>query len=192
MRDGCWRDNLLLPGPRFRVPLFSDCVGCWRLYQGENERVRAGGCSAESKRTFTAVQMVMDVLEDTRSPGGGNDLSPITRASDGSQKPICYQTFARQRSKAKQTIRQVGFRKSTAWEEFLANAIFPAERRLDNEERDNLTECMRLMMDRGPKMSSRTAKRAVKILRECMSLMYPVVPDELEVDTMRRGGDKAY
>jgi hypothetical protein len=45
------------------------------------------------------------------------------------------------------------------------------------------------MMNRGAKISSRTAKRAVKILRECMSLMYPVVPGELEVDIMRRRGD---
>lgn len=92
-------------------------------------------------------------------------------------------------AKPNNTIRQVGFRKSTAWEEFLANAIVHAERRLDNEERDNLMECVRLMTDRGAKISSRTAKRAVKILRECVSLMYPVVPGELEVDTMRRRGD---
>jgi hypothetical protein len=92
-------------------------------------------------------------------------------------------------AKPNKTIRQVGFRKATAWEEFLANAIFHAERRLDDEERDNLTECVSLMMNRGAKISSKTAKRAVKILRDCMSLIYLVVPGELEVDIMRRRGD---
>ncbi|KAI7764523.1 hypothetical protein LZL87_003728 [Fusarium oxysporum] len=51
-------------------------------------------------------------------------------------------------AKPNKATKQIGFRRTTAWEEVLANAIAIIEEARE-EENPNVTECVRLMLDRG-------------------------------------------
>ncbi|KAF4441063.1 Vegetative incompatibility protein HET-E-1 [Fusarium austroafricanum] len=74
-------------------------------------------------------------------------------------------------AKPNKAISQIGFRKTTAWEEVLANAISTAELQKGGgvEEDCNVTECVRLMLLRGARVSDGTVERAIRISRECMT-----------------------
>lgn len=71
----------------------------------------------------------------------------------------------------------------TAWEKLLANAILLSEGSLDDNEQDNLTQCVRLMIDGGARISSGTAHRAMKISRQYKIPQYMLwLPSVVAVD----------
>lgn len=70
------------------------------------------------------------------------------------------------------TIRQIGFRRTTAWEELLAGAIAIIQGSPE-EVNHQVTECVHLMLERGAKVTVGTVQKAIKISKEC------VVPRDL-------------
>lgn len=81
----------------------------------------------------------------------------------------------------------------TAWEKLLANAILLSEGSLDDNEQDNLTQCVRLMIDGGARISSVTAHRATKIsirhkIPQCMLWLPSVVAVDLFQGVKARSG----
>ncbi|RBR18173.1 hypothetical protein FVER53590_10155 [Fusarium verticillioides] len=70
-------------------------------------------------------------------------------------------------AKPNKTIKQIGFRKTTAWEELLAGAISVIEGSVE-EVNSQVTECVHLMLERGAKVTVGTVQRALKICEECV------------------------
>jgi energy-coupling factor transporter ATP-binding protein EcfA2 len=86
-------------------------------------------------------------------------------------------------AKPNETVRMYNSQDDTAWEKLLANAILLSERSLDDNEQDNLTQCVRLMIDGGAKISIGTAERAMKISRQYKKPEYMLwVPSVVAVD----------
>ncbi|KAJ4115871.1 hypothetical protein NW760_009213 [Fusarium oxysporum] len=69
-------------------------------------------------------------------------------------------------AKPNEVIKQIGFRRTTAWEELLAGAIAIVERSF-KEEDSQVTECVHLMLEQGAKVTVGTVQRAIKISKEC-------------------------
>ncbi|EMT65750.1 Vegetative incompatibility protein HET-E-1 [Fusarium odoratissimum] len=69
-------------------------------------------------------------------------------------------------AKPNEVIKQIGFRRTTAWEELLAGAIAIVERS-SKEEDSQVTECVHLMLEKGAKVTVGTVQRAIKISKEC-------------------------
>ncbi|KAI1059710.1 hypothetical protein LB506_008883 [Fusarium annulatum] len=70
-------------------------------------------------------------------------------------------------AKPNKAIKQIGFRKATAWEELLAGAIAIMEGSPE-EVNHQVTECVHLMLERGAKVTVGTVQRAIKISEECV------------------------
>ncbi|KAF5654669.1 heterokaryon incompatibility protein het-E-1 [Fusarium sp. NRRL 25303] len=70
-------------------------------------------------------------------------------------------------AKPNKAIEQIGFRRTTAWEELLAGAIAIIESSLD-EVNSQVTECVHLMLERGAKVTVGTVQRAMKLSKECV------------------------
>ncbi|KAF5575734.1 heterokaryon incompatibility protein het-E-1 [Fusarium pseudocircinatum] len=70
-------------------------------------------------------------------------------------------------AKPNKAIKQIGFRRTTAWEELLAGAIVS----LDSNRKEvdsQVTECVHLMLEGGAKVTIGTVQRALKICMECV------------------------
>lgn len=94
-------------------------------------------------------------------------LVPLTDTRSASMVKVLLDKGA----KPNKTIRQIGFRRTTAWEELLAGAIVIIERSLD-EVNSQVTACVHLMLERGAKVTVGTVQRAIRISRECVVPRY--------------------
>ncbi|KAF5675413.1 heterokaryon incompatibility protein het-E-1 [Fusarium circinatum] len=89
-------------------------------------------------------------------------------------------------AKPNKAIKQIGFRRTTAWEELLAGAISIIERS-PVEVNSHVTECVHLMLERGARVTVGTVQRAIKISNECVvprDLAW--IPDRSDTDRLLR------
>lgn len=109
-------------------------------------------------------------------------LLPLVRLPDHNS-PSVIRILLEGGAKPNEAARMFGLQEYTAWETLLANAIFSNEQPLNDNEQDSLTQCVRLMIDGGAKISSGTTKRATKISRESKMPQYMLwLPSVTEVD----------